>query len=137
MEEEDPLLKFYPDDNLVCWWPSETVDRDAVIAYYTRLRDCPWGDRANRFCDFSRVTDFSFNYSGLASLAAIRKRELKEHRDHQLVTYSDAPLGYGMARMYQALMEDWPIETHVVKRLEEASHILGVKPGLLAAPEPV
>lgn len=128
-------MKFYPESKLICWWPVGVVGSAEVQWYYRQLKECEWGHAANRFCDFSRVTDFGFDYRGLSSLASFRKRELGDHHHVKLVTHSTAPLGYGMARMYQALLEDWPIEIHVERDLERCASILGVDIGDLLPPE--
>ncbi len=105
-----------------------------MIDYYDRLEECDWGHAANRFCDFSAVTDFDFDHHTLRDLASLRKRKLVDHADILLVTFSSSPLGFGMARMYQTFMADYPIRTHVERNLDRCAEILGVPVSRLSSP---
>ncbi|MCB1061458.1 MAG: hypothetical protein KDN20_00895 [Verrucomicrobiae bacterium] len=128
-------MKFYSNHRLICWWPTGLVDRATVLWYYDQLKACEWGNHANRFCDFSAVTDFQFDHIGLKSLASHRKRELSDHQNINLVTRSSSALGFGMARMYQAFMEDWPINCYVESDLDRCAEILGVPVDYLLEPK--
>ncbi|MCB1089154.1 MAG: hypothetical protein KDM63_19110 [Verrucomicrobiae bacterium] len=127
-------MRFYPDHRLIAWWPEGVVSRERVIRYYEQLAACEWGDHANRFCDFSKVTDFGFDVRGLGSLAAYRKRRLESHREIKLVIYSSNPLGFGMARVYQSLVEDLPLECFVETSLDRCAEHLGIDRGLIEWP---
>ncbi len=48
------------------------------------------------------------------------------HSRSALVVASD--LGYGLARMYQAIAEGSSIETHIFRDMDEARHWLGLPP---------
>lgn len=128
-------MKFIEELQLVCWYPTGELTEEKVISYYQALRTCHFGASANRFCDFSRITSFHLDYPRLRGLVDHRKIHLKDHTNIILVIYSTSVAGYGMARMYEALMEGWDMDIYVTDDLDEAAQVLQVDPSVLQFPE--
>ena len=116
----------YPDHHLICWFPGGEVTSDEVLAFISHLQNCPWGHLANRFCDLTEVLSFPFDYSVLHEVAEIRQNRLRDHVGVKLVLYSKNPLGFGMSRMYQSLLERWPMEIATTQDLQEACRVLAL-----------
>lgn len=127
-------MRFHEEEKLVCWWPEGALGRDEILAYYRALGACAFGHEADRFCDFSLVTGFAIDYGVLRELADFRKHQLADHTGIRLVMLSGTPIGLGMARMYQSLMQGWDMDILVTPELDEAAAFLDVDAGLLAAP---
>jgi hypothetical protein len=117
--------------SLVGWWPTGTVDEESVLSYYARLASFPL--ETHRYCDFSAVSGFSFGYKGMEKLVRARKSILPAV-EVKLIFMSDNALGYGMSRMYEALMSGLDMSIHVVRSVEEAAELLGVGVDELARP---
>ena len=127
-------MQFHRDEKLICWYPEGTLGRAEVLDYYRALGACEWGNRADRFCDFSLVTAFSMDYSVLRELSEFRRQYLDDHTGMKLVMLSTTPLGLGMAHMYKSLMDDWDMAITVTRELDDAANELGVDASLLASP---
>lgn len=130
------MMQFHETERLICWWPEGALGREEILAYYRALGACSFGHEANRFCDFSLVTGFAIDYGVLRDLAEFRKQQLADHTGIRLVMLSGTPLGLGMARMYQSIMQGWDMEITVTAELDEAARVVGVDAGLLIAPAP-
>jgi|GEM_PF-4900908 len=127
-------MKYYQENQLICWFPEGSIDKDIIHAYYSVLHDCVWANTANRFCDFSKVTSFAVSSDDLYSLSEFRKYSLKNHKNIILVMNSTRPLGYGMSRMYEGLMNEWEMNIYVTRTITEAATKLLVEQKLLVDP---
>lgn len=123
-----------PDHPVIGWWPSGTVDEQTVLDYYAGLAGLAGGASLHRYCDFSAVENFSFGYRVLEKLVMFRKAKLAEHRRISLIMVSTAALGYGMARMYEALMTTAEMDIHVCRTVADAARILDLDEAALARP---
>lgn len=134
----DDMMEFIEQNKLIIWRAQGTIDANMVLNYYKKLKECPWGYKADRFCDFSGAEKFELDYKGLSALRDYRVSYLHNHVGVKLVMYSRLPLGYAMSRMYQTLMEGKGIEILVTKELQEAAAFLGIELDLIdSKPSPV
>lgn len=49
----DDMMEFIEQNKLIIWRAQGTIDANMVLNYYKKLKECPWGYKADRFCDFS------------------------------------------------------------------------------------
>ena len=121
-----------PGHPILGWWPTGTVDEPTVLTYYAKL--ATYAPAMHRYCDFSNVSEFSFGFHGLEKLARGRKASLATSEQVKLVMMSTSSLGFGMSRMYEALMAGFDMSIHVVRSSAEAAQLLGVAEAELAQP---
>lgn len=124
-------LIFHEDHKLICWFPTGELTSEIIVNYYLEMKNCPWGQEANRFCDFSGVENFVLNYNKMQNLVVYRQTALKEHRNIQLGIYCPNDVGYALSRMYQMLIDGLGIETFIARELEPVAEFLVVPPMLL------
>lgn len=124
-------LVFHENHKLICWFPTGELTSDVIVNYYLAMKSCPWGQQADRFCDFSQVGNFVLNYNIMQGLVIYRQVALKNHKGIRLASYCPNDVGYAFSRMYQMLIEGMGIETFITRELEPAAHFLGVSLALL------
>jgi len=122
---------FHQKLNLICWYPTGELGREEILGYYQQLRDCSFGARADRYCDFSAVSGFRIDYNILYSITDYRRRFLADHTGMKLVMNSSSPIGFGMSRMYQSLMSNWDIKIFITQTPAEAANLLNVSESVL------
>jgi hypothetical protein len=125
-------LQGYP---VVGWWPSGTLDQQTVLDYYAALAELSDATTLHRYSDFSAIDEVSFGYRVLEQLVMVRNVKLSDHRRMMLILMSTTPLGYGMSRMYEALMETVEMDIHVCRTVTDAAAILEVPESSLARPQ--
>lgn len=113
--------------NLISWYPQGTLDSERIIDYFQQMKACSWGHQANRYCDFSNITNFILDYNKMKSLVTYRQSNLKEHTKLKVGIYCPSDVGYALSRMYQMLMEGFGTDTFISRELKEVAAFLQVE----------
>ena len=97
-----------------------TLEEDAVLTHLRKLRD----DQAIpsgfiEVVDFSSAEDFAIRVSGAGRIAFLVP-ELQERKDYQGTTFfAPTDLAYGIARVFQTLLEQLGIEAEIYREWGE------------------
>jgi hypothetical protein len=89
----------------------------------------------HRYADLTRITDIRLRF-GHTFQVAERRKALYPGKPVKAAIYCEWVVGYGLARMYEALMEGGPIEVRVFRERDAAAEWLGVPLSYLDLPEP-
>lgn len=83
----------------------------------------------HRFVDLTEVTGISLHYDDLKRIAGMRT----EYAGPKVKSafYSMNPLGYGIGRMYQVLMEETNVEVDVFRDVDACAQWLGCPVAIL------
>lgn len=102
------------------------LTEEAAVEFYKAFeRELVASDAQASICDLTLVTDFAVSSSFLRGLAWRRPITLEATRPHILVAPTTA--GYGLMRMYQIQGEAVRPQLKVVRTIDEALSVLGVK----------
>lgn len=101
------------------------TEEAAVEFYRAFVRELVASNAQASICDLTLVTDFAVSSSFLRSLAWRQPIMLEATHPHILVAPTSA--GYGLMRMYQIQGEEVRPHLKVVRTVNEALSLLGVK----------
>jgi hypothetical protein len=121
-----PGTRYFPRWNVMAWTPRGVLDasRAETIIDWLEAVEPHIGD-FNRFIDFSLISRVELDSEAVADLA-IRRREGYAGGPVKTAIFADSPLTFGIARMYELLLSNVPIQVHVVSHLVAAADVLGV-----------
>ncbi len=129
-----PFLRLYPSYDLVTWRPEGTLDDDMLdqigewLVAFEKV-SVP----VKRFVDFSGLNQFAFRTSHLFQFARKRAEQLAGTGPVRTALFSDDYVGFGLARMYETLMENTAIEARAFRNRTQAANWLGVPAHVLTA----
>lgn len=91
----------------------------------------------HRFMDLSRLTSISLDYQQLAPLARTRRAVGRRYGNQviKVALFASTPVSFGLARMYESLMESENILVSVFDQLEQAAAWLNVSEQALLFPD--
>jgi len=120
-------LVFKENLTLICWYPQGILDTERIIDYFQQMKACSWGHSANRYCDFSGISNFILDYNKMQTLVTYRQSNLKEHIKLKVGVYCPSDVGYALSRMYQMLMEGFGTDTFISREIEEVADFLQIE----------
>lgn len=92
------------------------------MAFYNRKTSLPF----RRFVDFSRLSDIAVRTRHVFNFARKRAEEFAGVEPVRTALFCDNWIGFGMARFYESLMEESPIEARAFSDLAKAAEWLRV-----------
>ena len=110
---------------LLSTFEGRLTEAAAVEFYQAFERELVASDARASICDLTLVTDFAVSGSFLRGLAWRQPIMLEATRPHILV--APTSVGYGLMRMYQIQGEAVRPHLQVVRTVDEALSLLGVK----------
>jgi len=120
-----PHTHYYPEWRLVTWHPRGLFD-DAladkligVVGSEERLEEVPF----HRYTDFSGLTHIRLKVGHVFDVAKHRRGATEPVKS---AFFSDTTVGLGIARMYEALMEEATIQVRAFRERPAAAEWLGV-----------
>jgi len=131
-----PFTRFYPDLHLVTWHPKGILDEqlaDSVLDFleHEESRGVPAFDR---FTDFNSFSEIRLKIGH--AFKSIERRRTGYHGLPVKSAFLCSKLaGYGMAKMYETLMDGGPIHVRAFRTYEEAAEWLAV-PAEILYPQP-
>ena len=142
-EESEPLpasrilpgpahLWQYPAHNLVAWQPQGVLDDrllDEIGEWLCTIEKASAPEK--RFVDFSRLTEVAVRTSHVFEFARKRAEQFAGVTPVKSVLLSEDWVGFGIARMYESLMKETPIDARAFHDRAKAAAWLGVPPEVL------
>src|ERR1700719_3116648 len=127
-----PHLRRYPAHNLVAWQPQGVLDDDLIDEIGEWLCSI---EKASvlfkRFVDFSRLTEVAARTSHVFRFARKRAEQFPGVTPVKSALFSEDWIGFGIACMYEGLMNGTPIEARAFRDREKAALWLGVPAEIL------
>lgn len=119
-------IVFHKDLNLICWCPQGTLTAQHIINYFVHIKQVDWSYQANRFTNFSQISNFVLDYDQMKQVVFYRQMRLKEHVNIKSGLYCPSDVSYALARMYQMLMEDFKMYTFISRDVDEVAQFLNI-----------
>lgn len=124
---------FHAGQRLVTWHPRGTLD-DALLdelSYFTQTLEQLAESPFHRYTNLSGLRDIRLKIGHIFEIAEERKAAHAGLPPVKSAFVCDKVVGFGIARMYEALMEGSSIDVRAFKKAEEAADWLGVPPHIL------
>ena len=135
-----PFLRHYAAYDLMTWRPEGSLDDLMLDQIAEWLLDFEkMSPPFKRFVDFSRVTTISVRTRHVFTFAQKRARDFAGNEPVRTALFCEEWVGFGVARLYEALMEETRIEAHAFRDRVRAAQWLGVPVEVLSLtdePEP-
>jgi hypothetical protein len=133
-----PFLRHYPAYELVAWQPQGTLDDlmlDRIAEWLLVIEKV--ARPFKRFIDFSRLTTVAVRTRHLFEFARKRAEQFKRVTAVRTALFSDDWVSFGIASMYESLMEHTPIKARAFPDLAGAAEWLSAPvDGLTLKDEP-
>ena len=120
-----PYTRYYPEWRLLTWHPRGLFD-DALadkivglIGSEERVEEVPF----HRYADFSGLTHIRLKVGHVFDIAKLRRSVSEPVKS---AFFADTTVGFGIARMYEALMEEAIIQVRAFRERATAAEWLGV-----------
>ena len=127
---------FFKTDNLLIWRPTGTIYIEQIQAFVKFVEDylATHSSDFMRFIDLSLIEGISVNYEELYSIAANRRDHANKKFEGvvKLAFYVINALSFGMARMYENLLDSAAFDIRIYYSIKEVSDFLGVDASLLS-----
>jgi hypothetical protein len=128
----EPFTRHYPSFELVTWRPEGTLDDDMLDAIGEWLVAIEKVSiPVKRFVDFGGLNEFALRTRHLFEFARKRAEHLAGRGPVRTALFSEDHVGFGLARMYEALMENTAIEARAFRDRDRAANWLGVPAEIL------
>jgi hypothetical protein len=120
-------------DTLMVGRPNGILDfATAVkIVEFIEIKENQLENGFNRYCDLTRLDSINLSSSEVTELAKRRRLFNPNELKVKSAFLAIRPLAFGIARMYELLLNSPRIEVQVFGQLEAAAEWLGVNPGRL------
>ena len=142
-EESEPLpasrilpgpahLRQYPAHNLVAWQPQGVLDDrllDEIGEWLCNIEKA--SPPSKRFVDLSRLTEVAVRTNHLFEFARKRAEQFAGVTPVKSALFSEDWVGFGIARMYESLMKETPIDARAFRDRAKAADWLGVPAEIL------
>ena len=127
-----PFLRHYPAYELVAWQPHGTLDDlllDQIAEWLLVIEKV--AHPFKRFVDFSRLTSVAVRTRHVFEFARKRAEQFAGVAAVRTALFSDEWVSFGIARLYESLMEHTPIEARAFRDRAKAAEWLGVPANVL------
>ena len=120
-------LRHYPAHDLVAWQPQGVLDDRLLDEIGEWLSDIEKTSAPlKRFIDFSRLTEVAVRTSHVFEFARKRAEQFPGVTPVKSALFSEDWVGFGIARMYESLMKETPIDVRAFRDRAKAAVWLGV-----------
>src|SRR5262245_18158124 len=127
-----PFLRHYPAYELVAWQPQGTLDDamlDEIAGWLLGIEKV--AGPFKRFLDFSRLTTVAVRTRHVFEFARKRGKEFAGVAPVRTALFSDDWVSFGIACIYESLMEETPIEARAFRDRRWAAEWLSVPVDIL------
>jgi hypothetical protein len=122
-----PFLRHYPAYRLVAWQPQGTLDDLMLDQIGEWLVDIEKGSVPfKRFVDLSQLTNVAVRTRHVFEFARKRTEQFTGVEPVRTALFCDDWVGFGIARLYESLMENTLIEARAFRDLARAAEWLGI-----------
>jgi hypothetical protein len=125
-------LRHYPAHALVAWQPQGVLDDhllDEIGEWLCTIEEASSPPR--RFVDFSQLTQVAIRTSHVFEFARKRVAQSAGFTPMKSALFSEDWVGFGIARLYESLMKETPIEARAFRDRATAAVWLGVPAEIL------
>ena len=122
-----PFLRYYASHQLVAWQPQGTLDDlmlDQIAEWLVAVERV--SSPFKRFVDFSQLTTVAVRTRHVFEFARKRAEQLTGVEPVRTALFCDDWVGFGIACLYESLMENTPIEARAFRDRTQAAKWLGV-----------
>jgi hypothetical protein len=128
-----PYLRYYDKHRVVAWQPHGVLDDsllDEIAEWIVAIEkvSLPF----NRFVDFSHLSKISLQIGHVFTFARERAEKFHAVTPVRCALYCDKVVGFGIARLYETLMKDSPIEARAFRDRAAAAEWLEVPAEILS-----
>jgi hypothetical protein len=125
-------LRQYPAHDLVAWQPQGVLDDDLLDEIGEWLCAIEKASAPlKRFVDFSRLTSVAVRTNHVFAFARKRAEQFAGVTPMKSALFSEDWVGFGIARPYESLMKETPIDAHAFRDRANAAVWLGVPAEIL------
>jgi|SRR5271166_6003628 len=119
---------YHPGHRLVTWHPRGVLDDELLdeIAYFTQTLENLSAGPFNRFTDLSGLTEIHVQIGHVFEIAHDRKLARAGLPPVKSAFFCDKFVGFGIARMYETLMEGSTIDARAFCARAAAADFLGI-----------
>ena len=127
-------LRAFPDAwyssrwNLLCWRPVGTLNNAVLdkVAEFVLLQEQFSEQPFHRYADMTGLIDLDVKVGDVFSFADRRRESAASIEPVKSAIVSDTVLGFGLARLYESLMNETPIRVKAFAKIGDAAAWLGV-----------
>lgn len=130
-----PHARYIPEFNLITWHPLGVLDDklvDEILAFVEVEERVVSVPPFNRYTDLSGLTEIRLKVGHMFAMAKMRESESHDLPSVKSAFYCDKVVGFGIARMYEALMKDSSILVRAFRKRAAAGEWLGVPQDVLS-----
>lgn len=124
-----PRARYHPEWELITWHPRGVLDDklvDEIVAFAEIQERVTTAPPFNRFTDLSGLTDIRLKVGHLFEVAEKRRAATHGRPSVKSAFFCDKMVGFGIARMYEALMEGSSIHARSFRDRQAAAEWLEV-----------
>ncbi|MGA7274091.1 MAG: hypothetical protein WBX14_04525 [Candidatus Udaeobacter sp.] len=121
------FLRFYPAHRLMAWQPRGTLDDsmlDQIAEWLVHIEKASLPFK--RFVDFSQLTAVAVRTRHVFEFARTRAEQFTGVETVRTALFSDDWVAFGIARLYESLMENTLIEARAFRDLARTAEWLGI-----------
>jgi hypothetical protein len=121
------FLRYYPAHQLMAWQPQGTLDDlmlDQIAEWLVDIEKVSLP--LKRFVDLSQLTNVAVRTRHVFEFARKRAEQFTGFEPVQTALFCDDWIAFGIARLYESLMEDTLIEARAFRDLARAAEWLGI-----------
>jgi hypothetical protein len=125
-------LRQYPAHDLVAWQPQGVLDDhllDEIAEWLCTIEEA--SAPSKRFVDFSRLTQVAVRTNHVFEFARKRAEQFAGLTPVKSALFSEDWVGFGIARLYESLMKETPIDARAFRDRAKAAVWLGVPAEIL------
>jgi hypothetical protein len=126
------FLRYYPAHRLMAWQPQGTLDDlmlDQIAEWLVDIEKVSLPFK--RFVDFSQLTAVAVRTRHVFEFARKRAEQFTGVERVRTALFCDDWVGFGIARLYESLMEDTLIEARAFHDLARSAEWLGIPVDIL------
>jgi hypothetical protein len=127
------FLRYYPAHRLMAWQPQGTLDNlmlDQIAEWLVHIEKVSLPFK--RFVDFSQLTAVAVRTRHVFKVARRRAEQFTGVEHVRTALFSEDWVAFGIARLYESLMENTLIEARAFRDLAKAAEWLGIPVDVLA-----
>jgi hypothetical protein len=127
-----PHTRWHPEVRLLTWHPQGVLDDELAdrILEFVELEEHVADGPFHRYADLNGLTHIRLKF-GHSFQIAERRRSGYAGQPVKSAFFCDWIIGFGMARLYEELMRDAPIDVRAFRQREEAAQWLDVPVDIL------
>jgi len=130
-----PNTSYHAPWRLMIWRPAHVLDDSLLdqVIDFVEFEERTLGSSFNRFLDFSALTEIHLKIGHVFKISERRREVAASHDPVKGAIYASTVIGFGMARLYEHMMEGSQIDVRAFRELAAAAEWLGAPVEVLHA----